>query len=75
MLPPIFKAEISAESLIKVNDESEIFESTDENTENTSQQTRGDISTFKKNVVSSYMNTIGEEITEDEMFPFDFSEE
>lgn len=75
MLPPVFKANISSDALTEVNDEAELFGIVNEDKSNKPEQTRGDISIFKKNVVSSYMDNIGEEITVEDMFPFDFDEE
>ena len=75
MLPPVFKANISLDDITEVNDEAELFGIINENKSNKSKQQRGDISIFKKNVVSSYERNVGVATTIKDMFPFDFEEE
>lgn len=75
MLPPVFKANISSEDLTEVNDEAELFGIINEDKSNNSKPLRGDISIFKKNVVSSYEDNVGVTTTIESIFPFDFEEE
>ena len=75
MLPPVFKANISSDDLTEVNDEAELFGIINEDKPNKSKPSRGDISIFEKNVVSSYEDNVGVVTTIEAMFPFDFEEE